>query len=293
MKKSIISALLIFAALSCADGYKDAAMPDIDNIITITDKYLDDVNNKRALANTTDDDKSLVLYNVTELRRTLVRFKSETDSTGMLTALFNGRKNLLSIPLTMSDRGAMSPLLNAVRSLILQYQTDMNTVVGIYEQEFFIDGIGLWSQYSISGSDQYWYATSFSGKPYMYISAYAGGSTYNNEDWLISQEFQLGSFSGITISFDSAAYNTNQELTIWYSYNYDGTGNPNSSSYRWTQLPLAATDLSTGSYLWTGSPTLSIPANGNSKVRFAFRYLHSGSNSNTYELTNVLIQNIP
>ncbi|NOZ34905.1 MAG: hypothetical protein GXO80_06370 [Chlorobi bacterium] len=145
-----------------------------------------------------------------------------------------------------------------------------------------IDKFG-WFSYSVTGS-QYWEIGNYDGNNnYASMTGY-DGSSYVNEDWLITPKFDFTGFSDIQFSFENASNYSGPNIQVFVSTDYDGTDNPN--NFTWTEL--TGLNLSSGSFSWvTATKDLSSYANSPS-VYIGFKY-SSDTSSKTWEIDNVKI----
>ncbi|MDR0421015.1 MAG: DUF5689 domain-containing protein [Prevotellaceae bacterium] len=126
------------------------------------------------------------------------------------------------------------------------------------------------------------------------MSGYANNSSYANEDWFISPAIDLSSYSSAKLTFEHAR-GPAASITVgiaqgWYkvyvSNNYS-SGNPSTAT--WTEL----TGVNHPTTAWTpvSSGELTIPAaNMAANCRVAFRYECSDTESATWEIKNIIVQ---
>lgn len=123
-----------------------------------------------------------------------------------------------------------------VTSLVENFNTCDSNANG----QFPNDGSAGWSVYSVSGL-QTWRCYGLygvSGSPCIEVNGYAGGGDNTNEDWLITPQLTLSSYSTIYFNFYSLYKYAGDTLHIMVSNNYVAGYNPDSSVYTWTPLPL-------------------------------------------------------
>ncbi|MEN9322842.1 MAG: hypothetical protein RL699_622 [Bacteroidota bacterium] len=191
-----------------------------------------------------------------------------------------------------------------VRGIMTKYNTDYQFVVRTQNDidmtgprfypllnESFSGGIAAWNAYSVTGNEVWAYSATF-GNPgaCAKMSGYANTTNNANEDWLISPIQNLSTLSSAILTFDTAYNYSGNDLVVYISNNYSGTGNPNAAGVTWT--PLTAT-LSPGGWAWTGSGDINISSYtgaGNTAVYVAFKYTSTTSASRTWELDNVRIR---
>lgn len=169
------------------------------------------------------------------------------------------------------------------------YPTANATTQNVYYwvNENFSDGLGVFTAVNITG-EQEWHQASYQGTTYANMNGYAN-STYNeNEDWLISPaiEVSAGAWSEMSFEFRSAMKFDGNPLTVWYSTDYDGGGNPN--DFNWTNIS-DAFDFSTGNYTWVESGRLVMPNPAQAVYYFAFVYTCTDQAASSWEITDVKV----
>jgi len=152
-------------------------------------------------------------------------------------------------------------------------------------QDGFTNGFAKWTTYSVTGA-QTWVIDTQYGNPgsCAKMSGYAGGNNVN-EDWLITKPINLTGITAAKLTFQSARNYSGNNLVVYMSTDYNGTGAPSTAT--WTTLPAT---LSTTGFAWTNSGDIDISAAaGSSTVYIAFKYTCTASASATYEIDNVKI----
>ena len=93
-----------------------------------------------------------------------------------------------------------------------------------------------WQKYSVTGTDT-WGCTSGgqTGKG-VTMSVYSSGNNHDNEDWLISPQIDLSSYTNPSLSFWCRTKYSGAFIQVFVSANYSGSGNPNTAT--WTTLPV-------------------------------------------------------
>lgn len=149
-------------------------------------------------------------------------------------------------------------------------------------QDGFDSGIGNWINYSVLG-DQVWQYSAQYGNPgaCARVSGFDGGS-HANEDWLISPGIDLSDASKGTLKFETAKNYSGNDLELYVSEDYDGTGNPTNFSWEKRQ-----SNLSTGSWTWTGSGSIDLSDYTGGVIYFAFKFTSTDQESATWEVDNV------
>lgn len=158
--------------------------------------------------------------------------------------------------------------------------------------ESFENGFGSWQTYNVLG-DQEWFIDSYSGSSFIKMSGYQSGSTYENEDWLISPPLNLGDYADEILSFATAQNygDDNTTLQVLVSNDYDGVGDPSAVDYTWTDFSDQAT-FSAGGYAWASSGDLDISSYDGDSVYVAFKYYCPASNARTWEVDSIQVSGI-
>ena len=104
------------------------------------------------------------------------------------------------------------------------------------------------------------------------------GDTAPANDWLISKAFNLNDTSAEFLSFRTWTNFTDsgvvQPLTLKYSTNYSGSGDPMAAGVTWTELTF--TPSPQASQEWTNSGLIDLSGISGTNVFFAFQYQSSG-----------------
>ncbi len=163
------------------------------------------------------------------------------------------------------------------------------TTLSIISSQDFGNGLDPWIAYSVSG-DQVWTLDTLhgvGGSKCMKMTGYAGGSSFDNEDWLISSPINLSNYINTSLSFQTAM-NYGADTTTWFSVlvstDYAGSGDPN--NFTWT--PLTAT-LSPGGWAWTSSGAIDISSLSGHTFYLAFKYICNTVNARTWEVDDVVV----
>jgi len=154
----------------------------------------------------------------------------------------------------------------------------------IYYHSFYSEGLGSFTSYSVSGTQEWIYDASY--------GAVMNGYPNANEDWLISPAIDLTSFSGISLRFRHAQgylyTGFENDLKVFICDDYDGVSNPNTSG-SWTEL--TGITYSPDWWNWVESGDIDISAfNNNPHVFIAFKYTSTASNSCAWEIDNMRIR---
>lgn len=156
----------------------------------------------------------------------------------------------------------------------------------------FNDGLAPWTQYSVMG-DSNWVIDlihGLNGTPCAKMSGYAGGSSFINEDWLISPSMNFTGTGFQTLAFQTAMKFGAGENTLLVFVSSDFEGGDPSANGTWTDLTAQAS-LSAGSFAWTLSGNIDISAHQGSAVYVAFKYTSTdvGTDARTWEVDEVLV----
>ncbi len=150
--------------------------------------------------------------------------------------------------------------------------------------EGFDDGMGDWENISVIGNQVWEFSSSYGDPaPGVTISGYTG-SYHQNDDWLISPEFDLSTYSSASLSFVTARNYNGNVLEVKISTDYDGLGDPSTATWNPLQ-PM----LSSGNFEWVSSGNLNISNFVGETIHVAFRYTSTNSACATWELDNIKI----
>ncbi len=159
--------------------------------------------------------------------------------------------------------------------------------VSVIEGQNFDDGWGDWTQYSVTGQQE-WELDDIhgiDGSPCAKCSGY-DGQTYENEDWLISPAMDFDSYNGEVLSFYTAKNYTGPDLMVLISDDYSG-GDPTQAT--WTELTYT---MSSGGWEWTASGDIDISDWNGEEVYVGFKFESTDAESATWELDDVMITGV-
>lgn len=151
-------------------------------------------------------------------------------------------------------------------------------------EESFNNTFGSFTAVNVSGSQE-WKPNSYG---YVSMSAYSGGVSLENEDWLVSPVVDLS--KARTLSFEHAMgpkdqdlSNASEQYTLWVSTNYSG----DVATATWKQVNISYPSTSG----WTfETVTAQLPAVG-AKAHFAFKYKNAANaNTITWEIKNLTVK---
>lgn len=151
--------------------------------------------------------------------------------------------------------------------------------------ESFANGIGSFTTADIAG-EQAWNADD--QYKCMKMSAYADGTSVENEDWLISPAIDLSKARTLTFEqafgpYNKSMDNASQLYTVWVSNNYSG----DVSTATWTQVIINYPAESGWAF---SDAQATLPAIG-AQAHLAFKYKNSdGDETLTWEIKNVAVK---
>jgi endonuclease/exonuclease/phosphatase family metal-dependent hydrolase len=139
-----------------------------------------------------------------------------------------------------------------------------------------------WLKYSVTGAES-WQCTT-----YGYAGAAAQMSGFNggnhlNEDWLISPQLNLASYTTPLLSFWCRTRYSGAFIQLLVSTNYAGSGNPNSAT--WTTVPVTLPTTNSDVWFFTGQIDLTVYKN--QPFYIAYKYISSTSAAATWRLDDI------
>jgi hypothetical protein len=208
----------------------------------------------------------------------------------------SGYADFRTVPMPWENTGTLTAVnskYNSTPQLLIRGTEDLDFTTGERCDPLFADGfnsLNAWTVYDVLGA-QGWEIDTYSD-PIAKISGYDNGSTYANEDWLITPAVDLTSATAPFLTFRNLKRYSGPDLEIFMSTNYSGSGDPYAAGVTWT--PLSATlDTNTGSWnSWTDSGSIDLSAANGGNVYVAFKFSCPSSGSATWELDNVLIDEL-
>lgn len=172
-----------------------------------------------------------------------------------------------------------------------QYPTAQGTTPEIDKliYEDFDNGLGVFTEYSRMG-EQVWQQATYNGITYADMNGYASGTSYENEDWLISPEIPF-SRDAITLEFRTAKKYGDEttSLRVMVSSDFNG-GDPGTDGY-WEDI----TDMfafSTENFEWVESGQVNIQNLVNNQLGFfhiAFVYTSTATAAAHWEIDYVRV----
>ena len=159
----------------------------------------------------------------------------------------------------------------------------------ILEQDF-ADGFGNWEQISVVG-DQVWEIDDIHGvdsTPCAKISGHeggAGGTDYENEDWLISPALNLDETENETLTFDVAMNFIGPDMELLISTDYT-SGDPTAANWE----TLSFTHPAGGNWDWNSSGEIDLSSYTGTAVFLAYKFTSTTDGSATWEVDNILLE---
>lgn len=154
---------------------------------------------------------------------------------------------------------------------------------------------GGWSNYTVLGTGFQWETSDLGsqGNYYGLATGYDfGNSTSNATDlWLISPAIDLSAATAPGLTFDNASNYSGPALQLLISTDYDGSSDPTVQG-NWTDYTSNATwDTNSNDFDWTNSGIIPMTAfNGESSVYIAFRYTSTSSQTATWEVDDIILE---
>ena len=151
----------------------------------------------------------------------------------------------------------------------------------ILSQDFSVCPPAGWSTVSIA-SNKDWTCNTGTGN--MEINAYGGNEA--SEDWLISPTLDFSAYTSENLSFKTYTQYTDSNhssLKLYWSNTFSGSGNP--VLEQWTEINFTAP--ASNSMVWTNSGSIDLSEIDGTQVYIAFRYLSTGTGSNSSSLWKV------
>ncbi len=236
------------------------------------------------------------IYNITYIGATATLSCSGNPAWMTFTNLSAGSAKLQGTP-TTSNVGSYNIILTLTdsKSTITQSFTvvvpEPSTLQTIFNKDFDDQTLnsGGWSTYSVKG-EQAWNipTTSYghNGTKCSYISGYNGTANVENEDWLISPAVNLDNYKEEVLTFWNAGKFTGDNLKLFYSKNYSGTGDPSTAT--WTEI--TGFTLSMGDWEWLSSGNIDLSAITGNNIYFGFKYISSATAARSWELDDIKLE---
>jgi hypothetical protein len=153
-------------------------------------------------------------------------------------------------------------------------------------EETFTTNWSNWTKVSLVGNQAWSLSTTFgSPAPCALMSGFASGNNAN-EDWLISPAIDLTGSTNAGLTFQTASRFAGNQLQIYVSTDYAGSGNPNLAT--WTEV-FGTLDTNTNSFVWTSSGLIDISSVAGNTIYIGYKYTSTTSASSTWEVDNVRV----
>lgn len=143
-----------------------------------------------------------------------------------------------------------------------------------------------WQQFNIQGGSRQWHEYEFpsnSGMIFARMSGYDGGCQ-DNEDYLVSESFELTGYTEAHLSFSSAYNFDGPGLRVMISDDFDGV---NVLSATWDTL--SANWPASGGYTWAQSGEIDLSAYLGEEVNIAFLYRSNSNGCSTWEFDSLMV----
>jgi hypothetical protein len=154
------------------------------------------------------------------------------------------------------------------------------------DEDFNDESLGIFRAVSVTG-EQVWHQGSYQGTTYANMNGYVGGTTYENEDWLISPGINPDNYSEVFLEFRTAMKFDGNPLQVKLSLNYNNGANPGSAT--WEDLT-DAFDFSTGNFEWVESGRFNIGSMvQGQRFWIAFVYTCTAAAASSWEIDYVKV----
>ncbi|MFC2086421.1 endonuclease, partial [Bacteroidota bacterium] len=156
--------------------------------------------------------------------------------------------------------------------------------VVIISDNFTICPSASWSIENIDGDNKEWTCSSNAMNANGYGATPAGS---NADDWLVSPLINLNSYDNEILTFETSVEYTGPDLSLKYSTDYLGTGDPNTATWNSLSFTLASSSS------LTSSGDVYLSAIDGSVVYLAFHYTSTGTtsgNAASWTVDNILLK---
>lgn len=151
-------------------------------------------------------------------------------------------------------------------------------------EDGFENGLQAWTTYNVEGSQVWEHSTQYGNPDDCARVSGFDGQPYANEDWLISPAIDLSSANSASLSFETAMNYTGNDLEVYLSTDYEGSGDPN--DFDWNEINPS---LSSGQWEWTPSGNIDLENYIGETLYFAFKFTSTSDESATWEVDNVKV----
>ncbi|MDR2804269.1 MAG: DUF4465 domain-containing protein, partial [Dysgonamonadaceae bacterium] len=184
---------------------------------------------------------------------------------------------------TVKTIGIFEDVLSEITDTIIRIAGPQSAALPYTES--FAGNLGDWYPYNKTGA-QTWTTGEANDKSFARIEGADENGSYENEDWLISPAFIATEGCNLAFSFASATQYAGPALTLKYSTDYAGVGDPTTAT--WTDVS-TATWPSSANLSWTESGD--IVSEETLSVRFAFVYTSDTELASVWQLGDILAVN--
>lgn len=139
-----------------------------------------------------------------------------------------------------------------------------------------------WLKYSVNGAES-WQCTTYGYAGAAVQMSGFNGSNHVNEDWLISPQLNLASYTTPLLSFWCRTRYSGAFIQVLVSTNYGGSGNPNSAT--WTTVPVTLPTTNSDVWFYTGQ--IDLTAFKNQPFYIAYKYTSTTSAAATWRLDDI------
>lgn len=153
-------------------------------------------------------------------------------------------------------------------------------------EETFSSNWNSWTKVSVVGAQVWTLSTTFgTPAPCAVMTGFASGN-FANEDWLISPAIDLTGTANASIVFQTASRYAGNQMQVYVSTNYAGSGDPNLAT--WTEV-FGTLDTNINAFVWTSSGLVDISTSAGGPVHVGFKYTSTTTASSTWEVDNVRV----
>lgn len=166
--------------------------------------------------------------------------------------------------------------------------TSTATTQSIVASNNFNTDLAPWTQYSVTGT-QVWtmdLTHGLNGTGCAKMSGFEGGTSFENEDWLISPAIDLSGITDTKLQFYTAYNYDGAPLAVLVSTDFSG-GDP-TTGCTWTDISSGAV-FSAGGWAWTPSGFIALGVSDMPNVHIAFKYASTADASRTWEVDEVVV----
>lgn len=157
--------------------------------------------------------------------------------------------------------------------------TIQDDLVIIFNQDWEDDWNG-WTEVLVYG-DSLWRIASYQGNHYAYANGYNHPAT---EDWLISPEFNLDSYSDVVLTFRTAMNYNGLNLEVYFSDDYYDGQDPDSATW----YPLIC-ELSLGGWNWVESGDINLDEFSGMNCHIGFKYQCTEDEAAGWEVDDIML----